>query len=415
MIDQPLQPLTEPGRKFVALAEEHAADFATRAEQHDREGSFPQENIDALQKSGYLAGGVPAELGGMGAESTYDLMVGMSRLARGCASTAIAANMHMSIVREGTRLWRHREKAPPTLGGAVEGLLRAVAGGQLVACAPNTEAGTDLMSPMTEAKPVDGGYVVNGRKMFGTMSPAAQLMMVSARVPKDDGTYDRALLIVPAAAPGVTIMNNWDAMGMRASGSHDIVFENVQLPAASVTPTSGWGLLEAGFIDQAASVNFALVACFLGIAEAARDIAIEMVTTRRKGPKKKLLAERIPIQQIIAEIEIDLAAGRAIVDRAGRMAETYFAAYGPGEAPDDEANALFKEQQAMKYVLQRNAISIVDKAMTVSGGAGYMSKSPLSRMYRDVRAGPFMQPFAPYEALEYIGKVTLGQPVQIDR
>jgi alkylation response protein AidB-like acyl-CoA dehydrogenase len=166
---------------------------------------------------------------------------------------------------------------------------------------------------------------------------------------------------------------------------------------------------------MATSFNASLVACFLGIAEAARSIAIEGVTTQRKGARAKLLAERIPIQQIIAEIEIELAAARAVVERYGLMADQYLATYGPGMAPAAEANELAKQHQMMKWTLQHNAISIVDKALTVSGGAGYMTKHPLSRLYRDVRAGPFMQPFAPYEALEFIGKVTVGIDPQLDR
>src|SRR4051794_8070386 len=90
-----LLPTTEPGRRFVALAENHAIEFAARAERHDREGSFPFENFEDMRSSGFLAGVVPREHGGLGVDSLYDLMVGMSRLARGDASTAIAANMHI--------------------------------------------------------------------------------------------------------------------------------------------------------------------------------------------------------------------------------------------------------------------------------------------------------------------------------
>ncbi len=103
-MDGELKPITEAGKRFVALAEEHAADFATRADQHDREGSFPFENIESLQKSGFMAATVPEEFGGIGLASTYDHMVGMSRLARGCASTAIASNMHIGAARVMARL-----------------------------------------------------------------------------------------------------------------------------------------------------------------------------------------------------------------------------------------------------------------------------------------------------------------------
>jgi hypothetical protein len=78
-------------------------------------------------------------------------------------------------------------------------------------------------------------------------------------------------------------------------------------------------------------------------------------------------------------------------------------------------HAVFKEFQAMKWVVNRRAVDIVDRALTICGGSSYMSKSALSRLYRDVRAGPFMQPFAPYEAFEYIGKIALGLPPALDR
>jgi alkylation response protein AidB-like acyl-CoA dehydrogenase len=218
----------------------------------------------------------------------------------------------------------------------------------------------------------------------------------------------------PKDAPGVTVVENWDAMGMRASGSHDVLLEGVRVPAASVLPGRTWGKVNGSFAETSASLNFSLAATFLGMAESARDLAVDLAS-RRKGPSGKPLAERIPIQQLIAEIEIDLAAARGVLERAGRFADAFFSTYAPNTAPEAKAHALLKEHQIMKWTVQRKAIDVVDRAMTTVGGSAYLSKSPFSRLYRDVRAGPFMQPFAPYEALEYIGRVTLGVDPQLDR
>ncbi len=375
-----LQATTEPGRKFVALAEEHAADFATRAEQHDREASFPHENIEALQASGYMAGPIPEEFGGMGVSSPLDLGIGMSRLARGCASTAIAANMHMVATTVIARILRWRDHGDSVLSAPAEALAHAIVAKQVLACAPATEAGQNLNAPMTEAPPVDGGFAINGRKMFGTLSPAANLMFVTVRIKDGDG-YQSTTAIVPKATPGVTVLDNWDAMGMRASGSHDILFEDVRVGAGSLLPRRPWGDFDGIGADTNLAFNFSLPVCFLGIAEAARDLAIEL-SMRPKGPRGIALAERVPIQELIAQNEIDLETARAIVERTGHLASAYFDTYPPGQAPEEESFALLKQHQIMKWTLQRKAIDVVDKAMTATGGSAYMSKSPFSRLYR---------------------------------
>jgi L-evernosamine nitrososynthase len=147
---------------------------------------------------------------------------------------------------------------------------------------------------------------------------------------------------------------------------------------------------------------------FLGMAEVARDLTVEAVKSRRKVPSGRTLAEHHAIQHLIAEIEIDLAASRAILGRSAMTAEAFFAQHPAEGIPLRELHELMKDFQCAKWFVNRKAIDIVDRALTASGGAGYLSKHALSRLYRDVRAGPFMQPFSPNEAFEYIGKVTLG-------
>jgi alkylation response protein AidB-like acyl-CoA dehydrogenase len=157
-----------------------------------------------------------------------------------------------------------------------------------------------------------------------------------------------------------------------------------------------------------------LVGAFLGIAESARNYIVEVVKTRRKGSSGHTLAERHAIQHTIAEIEIDLAASRAMLSRTAVLADAFYGRHSAGSEPFDEQHQLMKDFQCTKHFVTRKAIEIVDRALTASGGAGYLSKDPLSRLYRDVRAGPFMQPFSPNEAFEYIGKVTLGLDLNLE-
>jgi alkylation response protein AidB-like acyl-CoA dehydrogenase len=408
-MDFELTALTAPGARFVGLAEEHATDFAARADQHDREGSFPFENMEALKRSCSLAAFVPEEFGGLGLESVHDYVVGMSRLGRGDGSTAIAANMHIFRAWLFARLRKAAHAAGhPARAERWERLLRGIGAGEIVICAVISEPGTDMLHPLVEASRTDGGWLLNGTKIFGTGSPAADLFHVAYRVKDAAGEYRRALVLVPRGAPGLEVKGNWDALGMRGSGSHDVVFTDCFVPDGEPVDTGPWGEWSEGFLGSNTVITMGLVGVFLGIAERARELIVDMVKGRRKGAAGRPQAQRHAIQHTIAEIEIDLAASRAMLARTGAAADGFFARHPAGRVPIDDLHQLAKDFQCTKWFVTRKAIDIVDRALTASGGGGYLTKSPLSRLYRDVRAGPFMQPFSPNEAFEYIGKVALG-------
>jgi alkylation response protein AidB-like acyl-CoA dehydrogenase len=192
---------------------------------------------------------------------------------------------------------------------------------------------------------------------------------------------------------------------MRGSGSHDVVFTNCAVAADDFVDTGPWGEYTERYLAGNAVGTLGLVAVFLGIAEAARAHVLDSLRTER-GRRH---ARRHSVQYAVAEIEIRLATSRALIARTGTILDAFFHNHGPGPMPMDGLHGVMKEFQCTKWVATRQAIEVVDLALTLSGGAGYLNKHPLSRLYRDVRAGPFMQPFSPNEALEYIGKVALGQ------
>jgi len=404
-----LQALSEAGRHLVALTEMHARDFVAQADQHDRDSSFPQENIEALKSSGVMGATVPRQLGGLGVESVHDYVVGSNRLGRGDGSTALAVNMHMFRTWFITRAWREATAVGDEgRAGHWEQLLRKIAAGQTVIAAILTEPGIDHLHLRTEATRVQGGWSLTGHKSFGTGSPAADLLGIVCRYRDDRGDWRFALAHVPTQSPGVEVKNNWDALGMRGSGSHDVVFTNSFVPEGDFVDTGRWGEYNERYLAGNAVGTLGLVAVFLGIAEAARECAVSLIRGRRRGEQSRAMAERFAIQHSVAEIEIDLAASRAMVDRTGNAMDAFFEAHPQGSLPMDELHELMKDFQCTKWFVTRKAIEIVDRALTLSGGAGYLTRNQLSRLYRDVRAGPFMQPFSPNEAFEYIGKVTLG-------
>ena len=410
-----IRPATDAGARYVELCERLAADFATRAEQHDREQSFPFENIEALKREGVMSAGLPEEFGGLGLESTQDLVAGMNRLGRGDGSTAIAANMHIGTPWYVGRLWRDAQAAGDAEREAqTAGILQSLA--DSVVCVAATEAGTSVGWPLTEAtRAEEEGWLLNGKKIFGTLTPAADLLIVACRYAHADGEYAWAYAFVPRDSDGVVFNDDWDALGMRASGSQSLEFRDCFVHDAFFNPQpSPWGTLDVGLLTIQISANLALSAVMVGIAEQARDLVLETVKTRRKAPSSRFLAERSGIQYQVAEMEIDLATARAMIERSSMTADAYLVTHRDSEARLEELQELMADFQCAKWVANRKAIEVVDRAMTISGGAGYFNANPLSRLYRDVRAGPFMQAYSPNEAREYIGKITLGLGPDVD-
>src|SRR6185437_11232153 len=198
-MDFALQPNTTPGSRLVGLAENHAADFAVRAGRHDREGSFPFENIADMQRSGVMRACVPLELAGLGVESLHDAVLGVNRLGRGDGSTAIGMAMHLLSSWVITRGWRSATAAGDTpLAERMASLLRQIATGEVVLCSPQSETGTDMLHPLVEATKVTGGWRINGRKIFGTLSPAASLFAISCRAGDEGNGLRRVTAMIPA-------------------------------------------------------------------------------------------------------------------------------------------------------------------------------------------------------------------------
>ncbi len=405
-----LQPGTEAGRRLVAIAEGHIESFRKRAPDHDREATFPVGNFEELQESGFAAAFVPERLGGLGLDSVRDWAIGIERLARGDASTAIAINMHLAISRNvagafaGSSAHGDAETAARN-----EGMLRAIAAGQLLFCATATEPGTDFLRPLTTATPKGDGWAINGRKIFVTMSPVANVYALNVRVPGQGDEPDRmGFAFVTSSSAGIEPQGDWDALGMRASGSQSILLQDCRVPAGAIQPAATWGEWSPGLLMGRTLGNITLVGAFLGISERARELAVQGALRQTKPKYDGAVAKASGVQHRLGEIDISLAAARAILDCTTRDLDALLARPG---APDLEtAHACMRDYQCAKWTVNQNAIEIVSYALDVCGGGAFMAGHELSRLYRDVRAGPFMQPFSPTEAREYVGQVAIGQP-----
>ena len=392
---------TESGARLVALAEELSEDFAARAAEHDRDGSYPLEAIDALKAAGYFAAPVPVELGGLGVSSAHDLVVASSRLARGDASVAIGVNMHLVAV---LNMERRRQVAVGAGGerrarGFASSLERIARQGVVLAAAIS-EPGQDLTRPRTTATRTEAGWRIDGRKLFCTMSPAATDLYVAVTYAEADGTQRYAYAMVPTDARGVVVHDDWDALGMRASGSNSVSFEGVELPESGVR-----GGFRAGdplpYMERNLVAGLFHAAASLGIAEQADQVARDGVAGRINGDAR-------PRMQV-ADNAVDLAAARGVVSRAARLIDAHRAANPASDGTADELQGLFAEAQAAKAFVGEAAARITDRALALSGGAGYLNGSPLARAYRDVKAASFMHPLGANRAYDYLGHVALGE------
>ena len=403
-----LHPYTEAGRSFVGIVEGHIDPFRARAAEHDAASSFPSESFDELKKSGVIAAFVPQELGGLGLASVHDWAVGLARLGRGDPSLAIALNMHLAVSRNLVQAW-HGARASDDGAAAArnEAMLRAIAAGELVICATATEAGTDFLRPRTTATRTDEGWSLEGRKIFVTLSPAANLCALNVRVADPEG--DRiGFAFVPTRTPGFEPQDDWDALGMRASGSQSVELRDCRVPEGSVQVAGSWGRWNPGVLMGRTLGNVTLVGVFLGIAERARELAIAGACSQTKPKYEGALAHAAGVQHLLGEIDIELAGAQAALTHTARKLDGFLDGLD-GQAPSLEAaHACMRDYQCAKWIVNQNALQIVSRAMDVCGGGAFMSGHELSRLYRDVRAGPFMQPFSPTEAREYIGRIALG-------
>jgi alkylation response protein AidB-like acyl-CoA dehydrogenase len=222
--------------------------------------------------------------------------------------------------------------------GLLAGSLKQIARDDVVFAAAGSELGQDLTRPATRAARTAEGWIVSGRKAFCTMSPAADVLYTAVTFTDDRGGERYGYAMVPRETPGVIVHDDWDAMGMRASGSHSITFDDVALPASALR--GGFPVGEvASYIDRNLNAGLLHAAASLGIAESANAIAIGKLTAQangngNSGGRKATLA---------ADSTIDLAACRAVFDRAASLIDQHHASHPTSVGTDEALTALFAE------------------------------------------------------------------------
>lgn len=220
--------ITPEQQKVQETCKRLAADFATRSAQHDRERSLPVENYAAIKREGLYALPVPKDLGGLGT-GYFGYVLAAEQLAQGCPTTAITFNMHCTF----TGLFFDQ---PAVARETKQRLANLVVREQKLLCASVSEAGTSSLlvaptfTPNTQARRVNGGYVLRGRKSFVSMVEGCDYIGLLAHPEGNPSPLACRWFVVPYPSPGLRVEDVWDTLGMRGTRSNDLILEDCYVP-----------------------------------------------------------------------------------------------------------------------------------------------------------------------------------------
>ena len=364
-----------------------------RAVRYDREASFPFENFADFRTAGLLALCVPTDHGGLGA-SYADYVRVSEEIGRYCGATALTFNMHNA-----TMLWcgqvadaltltdteraAHEQIRAHMFRGVVEhGHIHSQPFSE--GLAPGATAGV-----ATRARPVDGGWRVTGRKIFASLSGAANFYNVICQVPGEDTIR---FLGVPAEAEGVSSIDDWDPLGMRGTVSRTLLMDDVFVPASNE-----W--LPAGVYNQAADrypwLFLSLCPSYLGLTGGVLDATRAYLRGELPGQTAGARRDH-PMKQVgWAQMQLRHQQARALLYRAVDEATL---------DPDEDALVL---GWSAAYTVMEHAAEVASTAIRVCGGQAMLKHMPLERMYRDARLGSLMLPWSAEVCLERLATARL--------
>jgi acyl-CoA dehydrogenase len=363
--------------ELVTLAAELRPILAEQARNHDRDGTFVEENYSLFKKHRVFSLGVPSELGGGGA-SHSELCWILRELGESCGSSALALSMHTHLVA--AAVFRYKNAQPG------EQLLRRVAADEAVLV--STGAG-DWLSSNGRMVPVEGGYRVSARKAFASGSPRGDLLITSAAY--EDAPSGPAVLHfgVSLRAEGVRVLDDWDTMGMRGTGSNTVELENVFVPSSAIVLERARGVWHNVWNVVIGVAAPLYMAPYLGVARAAASLTRRECKSRANDPA---------LPYVLGEIENALTAAELAHDSMIALANDY--QFKP-------STELASAMLIRKTLLTRAMRDVADKAIEAVGGAAYFRRLGLERLSRDLEGAQF-HPLPEKRQQLFTGRLVLG-------
>jgi len=391
--------MTDKTNEILALCDEVAENFVARARKSDAEASFPVENYADMRKAGLMGLMVPDKYGGMGADF-FQYTQAAGRLAQRCASTAVTFNMHNIIV---ATLAEVDEKA---LIGSIGKRManfrdwvfgEALAGKVFAASLTEPGAGFHPKSLTTTYERVDGGFKINGKKSFVSLSENADYYVVAAVAEETLGSGDPKIswLVVADGDPGVRFERIWDTLGMRATVSNNMYLEDVFVPKERLFMRAEGGVVEK-LAKEPHMIVGGFTACYFGIMEAIFKFVVEYQAGRKMVGTDIPVIENELVQHRIGEMSVNVEAGRELVYSAARKV-----------VADRGSKATNAAIHRAKYYVGEMGPHLASQAIRLCGGSTVSKHLPMERYYRDIRCCGVM-PAKSDECLWYIGKEALG-------
>jgi len=398
--------LSDQQRELTALARQLGMNkFAPRAAGYDREAKFPTENYQDLRNNGLLGLCIPAEHGGLGADfKTYMLVA--AEIGRYCGSTALTFNMHTcaclwsgdfsdAVEMDNTTRERHRTRRDMHY--------RRILDHGAVYSQPFSEGGSAAAGTVafsTTARKTDGGWHINGRKIFASLSGHCDYYGVLCCEEKENPTQkDTMYIAVPADAEGVSVFGDWDPLGMRGTVSRNLLFEDVFVREDEELMPPG---LYYSAVKTWPHMFMTLTATYMGLAQAAYDFTVSYLRGEIPGmpPVKRRM---YPTKQIaVAQMRVMLEQTRALWFQAVSEAR-----------PNPSKQELLRAWTA-HYTTMENANELAQLAIRTCGGHAMLKSLPLERIYRDSRCGSLMLPWTAEICLDRLGRESLYEPGESD-
>ena len=359
---------------WIKLIRDLGKEFEKRAANLDIEGKFVFDNYEQLRQNKFFSAAIPEELGGGGLSHSQMCDI-IRELAHFCSSTALAFSMHQHLIAAAVWKYKHKNEGATMLQNVAEHELVLISTGA-----------RDWLGSNGELKKTEGGYLFSAKKHFASQSVGGDVAVTSAQYLDTQGSWKVYHFAVPMKADGISIADDWDVMGMRATGSQTIVFDNVFVPDSAITlerPKDEFHPVWNVVLTVALPL---IMAAYVGIAERAREIAIE------KGKKYVRNSRHMPY--MIGKLNNALLSARSQLEAMIRLTNNF------DFTPSEEITI---DMLSFKTNVGDAAIQTVTEAMEALGGQSFYRSNNLERLFRDVQASPF-HPLPKWEQYAFTGE-----------